>query len=71
MRKSVVQPDGAIQLGEDAIRAGFRPGSLVDVILTRAGSVILALDTSPPPIDAEFKALVGGAAQLAMRGRRS
>jgi hypothetical protein len=65
-----VRSDGTIQLGEAAQRAGFRPGVLVEIILTSSGSLILALDDSPPPIDVSFKPLVGGAAQLAARNAR-
>lgn len=69
--KSVARADGSLSLGPDAWAAGFKPGTVVEVIVTRAGSLILSIDDSPPPVDLAFKLLTGGAAQLALRtGRR-
>lgn len=47
MFRAVVRQDGSLQLGEEARRQGYGPGAVVDVIVTRAGSLILALDQSP------------------------
>lgn len=43
MRRTAIAPDGSLQLGEAARCLGFAPGAVVDVIVTRAGSLILAL----------------------------
>lgn len=73
MIKAHVRPDGSLPLGEAAERIGFRPGTVVEVIVTRAGSLILAIDDSPPPVDVPFKPLPGRRGQLAARnaGRRA
>lgn len=68
MHTTTVRSDGSVILGGEAhLHAGFQPGTVVQVILTRAGSLIIALDDSPPPLDVRFTPLVGGAAQLAAR----
>lgn len=36
-----VARDGSLLLGEDAERAGFRPGRAVDVVLLSSGSLLL------------------------------
>lgn len=69
--KSTIRSDGSLILGGEArLRAGFQPGAVVEVIITSAGSLILAIDQSPPPVDVSFKPLLGGAAQLAARNAR-
>lgn len=65
--RTTVQSQGTINLGPSAWAAGFEPGAVVEVIVTRAGSLIVAIDTSPPPMDVSFKPLTGGRAQLAAR----
>jgi hypothetical protein len=71
MHKTTVRSDGSVILGGEArLKAGFQPGAVVEVILTRAGSLIVALDDSPPPFDVPFTPLEGGAAQLAARRSR-
>lgn len=67
---TVVRSDGAVQLGEAAARAGYRPGTVVQVVMTCTGSLILSIDDSPPPMDVAFTPLTGGAAQLATRNTR-
>lgn len=56
MFRTAVRSDGALVLGDDARRLGFEPGALVDVIVTRAGSLILALNDETA-IEAPYKAL--------------
>lgn len=67
MRRTVVDPDGRLALGDLAERLGFVPGALVEIIVTSAGSLLVCLDRSPPALDVDFRPLVGGAAQLAAR----
>jgi hypothetical protein len=70
--KTRVSSSGEIQLGGDArLRAGFAAGTLVEVIVTSSGSLIIAIDQSPPPLDARFRPVTGRAgAALAQRTRR-
>ena len=65
---ATVNADGQIQLGEAAHRAGFGPGRLVEVIVTKAGSLIVAIDPSPPTVDVPFKPLPGRPARRALIG---
>ena len=66
-----IGPDGSLQLGEDARRAGYRPGTLVQVIITRAaGTLILALHDEPVMIDAPARRLPAAAAAV-VRALRS
>lgn len=55
--KAAVNSVGQLQLGEAAHRAGFTPGQVVEVILARSGSLILALDTAPTAIEAPYRSL--------------
>ena len=59
MHVAVIGMSGALMLGSDAERLGFRPGAVVQIIVTSAGSLILALDQSPPALDVAFRALPG------------
>lgn len=54
MHKTIVSTAGAIDLGPAAERLGFVPGTPVDVIATRAGSLIVAVDDSVP-IEAAYR----------------
>jgi hypothetical protein len=65
-----VLPSGLVDLGERARELGFTRGAVIEVIPTSAGSLLVVLDHSPPTYDATWKALVGGAAQLAARAAR-
>lgn len=67
---TAVRADGCVSLGEEAARLGFVPGAPVDVIVTKAGTLILRIDDTPE-LDVAFTPLVGGAAQKAIRDRRS
>lgn len=58
MKRTAVRSDGCVSLGEDAARLGFVPGALVDVIVTRAGSLILAL-SDELPVEVPFRRLDG------------
>ena len=69
MHKAAVRADGSLLLGQQAERLGFAPGVVVEVIATRAGTLILAVDQSPPPIDAPFRPIRGGGIQLLGAGR--
>lgn len=51
MHVSNIRLDGTLKLGRAAEQAGFTPGTLVQVILTRAGSLILAIDHETTAID--------------------
>jgi hypothetical protein len=55
--RATVNLNGQLQLGEAAYHAGFTPGEVVEVILTRSGSLILALDTTPTAIEAPYRSL--------------
>lgn len=44
MLRTAVRADGTIPLGDAAHRLGFTPGTLVDVIVTSAGTLILAVN---------------------------
>jgi hypothetical protein len=57
MHRTVVLSDGSIELGDQARLAGYTPGAVVDVIVTCAGSLILALDDSVP-LDAQPAAAI-------------
>lgn len=66
---TTVRPDGSVHLGD---APGFEPGAVVEIARAITGSLIVAIDQSPPPFDATFRPLEGGVAQLAMRaGRKS
>lgn len=69
--RASVNERGQVQLGDAAARAGFAPGVMVDVILTCSGSLIIAIDQSPPPMDATFRPLTGraGAALAQLQSR--
>ena len=54
MLRTAVRADGCLPLGEAASRLGFVPGALVDVIVTSAGTLILAINTDPP-IEVPFR----------------
>jgi hypothetical protein len=47
MHRTAVRADGCLPLGDAAQRLGFRPGTLVNVIVTSAGSLLLAIDDTP------------------------
>ncbi len=57
---SEVLADGSVRLGEEARRAGYTPGTLVEVIVSSArGTLILALhDASPTTVDGAAVALL-------------
>lgn len=70
MRRTAIAADGSLQLGEAARCIGFAPGAVVDVIVTRSGSLILALADDAQVLDLpavrlpagqERRALVDGA----------
>lgn len=63
---ATVRDGGWLQLGERAEHLGFKPGAAVQIIVSSSGSLILALDDSPP-LEVPFRALEGGAAQAAAR----
>ncbi len=56
MHRTAVRADGTLPLGPDAARLGFVPGALVDVIVTSAGSLILAL-SDEPAVDVPYRRL--------------
>ncbi len=68
MRRTVISPEWAAQLGHDAQHAGYVPGAVVDVILTRAGSIILALADDHDAIDVASRCLPAGTARRAITG---
>lgn len=68
---TAVRADGTVPLGEDAARLGFRPGALVQVIVTRAGSLILALDDEPATVEAPCRPLPRRAREPLAIGRRA
>jgi hypothetical protein len=67
VHKTTVDGGCKIALGRDAVELGFVPGTPVQVIKTRAGSLIVAIDLDLPIEVQTFKPLYGGAAQKAMR----
>lgn len=68
MHRAIVRQDGSIHLGALALSKGYAPGTVVEVILARSGSLIIAIDTSPPPIDAAFRPLISAGT---VRGARA
>ncbi len=68
MRRTVISPEWAAQLGHDAQHAGFLPGAVVDVILTRAGSIILALADDHDAVDVDIRLPDGTARAALVRG---
>lgn len=66
-----IRDDGTVQLGEDALRLGFTPGRVVQVIRTSGGSLILALHDEPVLTEATAKRLPAATARPALtrRGR--
>lgn len=64
----VVRADGSVQLGDAAQALGYRPGAVVQIIVTGAGSLILAIDDRPA-VDVPCTAMTGGARQGALRER--
>lgn len=69
--RTAMRSDGCLPLGDAAARLGFRPGALVDVIVTCTGSLILALNTDAPTYDAAFLRLSGKPGRKAIEGRVS
>lgn len=63
--KAIVRQDGSLQLGAHAAAKGYAPGTVVEIIVASSGSLIVAIDQSPPAVDVSFRPLVGGRAQLA------
>lgn len=66
MRRTVLTPEWSAQLGHDAQHAGYVPGAVVDVILTRAGSIILALAEDITTVDVESVSLPDRPARAAL-----
>lgn len=53
--KTTVTSTGWLEIGEAAQRAGFKPGQLVEVIVTRTGSLIVATDDTPITTTAPYR----------------
>lgn len=51
MYSAFVRPDGTIQLGPEAKSAGYLPGTVVNILVTRAGSLILSPSDEPAMIE--------------------
>lgn len=62
----MISAEWAAQLGHDAQHAGYTAGAVVDVILTRAGSIILALAEDIDSIDLDARRLPAGPARAAL-----
>lgn len=70
MRRAVIDDDGVLDLGDDARRAGYTPGQLVDVLVTRAGTLIISLaDADHEVIDLAASRLPAGKARKMITGR--
>ena len=48
MITATIREDGSIRLGDRAGGLGFRPGAVVQVSVTSAGSLLLVIDDTPP-----------------------
>lgn len=71
MYRTTVRPDGSVQLGEAARAAGYAAGQTIDVILTRSGSLILALADDSEAIEIDVTRLPPGRARAALvEGKR-
>jgi hypothetical protein len=71
MYRTTVELDGSIRLGLAAECAGFQPGQTVDVIVTRAGSLIVAIAEAVEEIELQAARLPAGRArQLVLEGKR-
>lgn len=69
MHRAIVDANGRLDLGDAALRAGFKPGQLVDIIVTCLGSLIVALaDDDSQAVDAYARQLPSKRGQLAISG---
>lgn len=66
MRRATIDATGRLDLGDAARCIGFAPGAVVDVIVTRAGSLILALSDDAVVIDLDPSRLPAGPARAAL-----
>ncbi len=65
MRRAHIDADGRLDLGDQARRAGYQPGAVVDVLLTRAGQLIITV-TDEPVLDLDVSRLPKGPARRAI-----
>lgn len=66
MFRTYIRPDGTLPIGEAARCLGFAPGAVVDVIVTRAGSLILALADDAEAVELDVMKLPPGRARQAL-----
>lgn len=72
MHRTTIRRDGTLNLGIAAELAGYQPGQTVDVILTRSGSLILALADDSEAIELDATRLPAGRARAALvEGKRT
>jgi len=66
MRRAVIDTTGRLALGDQARLAGYAPGTVVDVLLTKAVQLIITptdfadiidLKAKPPPADMARRAI--------------
>lgn len=69
MHTATVDEAGRLDLGDVARQLGYRPGALVQVIRTSAGTLILAIDDTPVLIEATGRMLPSPQKQRALSGR--
>lgn len=54
MRRTVIDADGLVQLGDEAQASGYGPGAVVDIVRLSSGSYLVTLSDEPiidlPPV---------------------
>lgn len=70
MRRLVIDGHGAMQLGDEARRAGYLPGVVVDVTVTSAGSLLITIVDEPVLIERAAVPAQGLRRALPRKGKR-
>ena len=70
MFKTAVRADGTIQLGELAQQRGFRPGTPVEVAISRAGGLLLISIDDSHALDVKPSAMVSARVWRQLTGVR-
>lgn len=69
MRRAHIDADGRLDLGDQARRAGYQPGTTVDVLVTLAGQLIITPTDEPVLIELDASRLPKGPARRAITAR--
>jgi len=57
MEKAQVDEDGRLDLGVVARAAGYRPGTLVEIVVLSTGSLLITPDDSPVMLEIKIRRL--------------